>query len=122
MLFPQVERSNDISYFEVRYLVIYIGARGQAVSSVIFPMTRIVPDSRSRITKMSGRSILIGGGAQVTPTPTLVAAAASVRSSFTSTKVFWITFVMISSLPRGDIGVRSEERRVGKERRAGRVR
>ena len=45
--------------------------------------------------KANGRSTRIstGPGAEVRPTPTAVAAAASVPSSFTSTKVFWSTRV-----------------------------
>lgn len=53
----------------------------------IFPMKRTVPDSRSRRTKMNGRSTRNGvrTGSDVSEMPTFVTAAASVPSSFTST-------------------------------------
>src|SRR2546430_5159290 len=70
------------------------------------PRKRIVPDSRSRMANTNGRSTTREGGRLVTPTPTDVAAAASVPSSFTSTKALCMTSVMHSA-PLGFMRVKS---------------
>jgi hypothetical protein len=57
----------------------------------IFPRKRIVPENRSRIANTNGRSTHRHGGRLVTLTPVFVTAAASVPSSFTSTKVLCFT-------------------------------
>jgi hypothetical protein len=61
-------------------------------------MNNTVFVSLSRIAKKNGRSTIKsigGGGALVTPIPILVAAAATVPSSLTSTTALWSTLPMI---------------------------
>src|SRR6185369_5745648 len=55
-----------------------------------FPMNRIVPVLRSRITKMNGRSTR-NSVSETTTAPVTVEAPASVPASLTSTKVFCFT-------------------------------
>jgi hypothetical protein len=67
-------------------------ASGQRLGGApMLPMKRIVPLSRSRITRRNGRSARKLGGALTGPTPTEVTAAASVPFSLTSRKVFCST-------------------------------
>ncbi len=81
-----------------RYFAQFPGSHKAVVyssGSRIFPAKMIVPEKRSRITKTNGRSTRNGpGAAEVTLIPTDVAAAASVPSSFTSTKVLCLTSLM----------------------------
>src|SRR5688500_15453532 len=83
-----------------------------AGSFTIFPMNMIVPENRSRMTNRNGRSTRIAEGADVRPIPTLVAAAASVPSSLTSTNVCCMTLVITCSIPRGDMGLKYSSSRV----------